>query len=84
MNLIRWAIKASKQARKLDRPVRETVSKAIDNLALFPDCANVKALTNHEHQYRLRVGQYRVLFNYDGTIQVIEIQEVKKRDERTY
>jgi hypothetical protein len=41
-------------------------------------------LTNHEHEYRLRVGSYRVLFNWDGTIKVVEIEEVRKRDERTY
>ncbi|MCX8589007.1 hypothetical protein J3U14_10860 [Gilliamella sp. B3801] len=29
-------------------------------LADMPNCANVKALTNHKYQYRLRVGNYRV------------------------
>ncbi|MFP3335783.1 type II toxin-antitoxin system RelE/ParE family toxin, partial [Pseudomonas sp. SIMBA_064] len=39
---------------------------------------------NHEYGYRLRVGNYRVLFNWDGVIRVVEIEEVRKRDERTY
>ena len=34
--------------------------------------------------YRMRVGRYRVLFDHDDFIKIIEIQEVKKRDERTY
>ena len=50
----------------------------------FPGCANVKALKGHEYGYRLRVGNYRVLFDFDGRIHVVMIEEVRKRDERTY
>ena len=50
----------------------------------MPNCINVKALTNHKYQYRLRVGNYRVFFNFDGVIHIVSIEEVKKRDERTY
>lgn len=45
---------------------------------------NIKALTNHDYEYRLRVGDYRVFFNIRQTVEVISIEEVKKRDERTY
>jgi mRNA interferase RelE/StbE len=30
------------------------------------------------------VGRYRVFFNFEGKVQVVLIEEVKKRDERTY
>lgn len=50
----------------------------------MPNCQHVKALANHAYGYRLRVGNYRVLFDWDGAIRIVEIQEVKKRDERTY
>ena len=36
------------------------------------------------YDFRLRVGRYRVFFDFDGQIKIIAIQEVKKRDERTY
>lgn len=45
---------------------------------------NVKALTNHEYGYRLRVGHYRVFFEFDGAVRIVSIEEVRKRDERTY
>lgn len=45
---------------------------------------NVKVLSNHAYGYRLRVGHYRVLFDYDGAVHVVRIEEVRKRDERTY
>ncbi len=44
----------------------------------------MKALTNHEYAYRLRVGRFRILFDVDTTIRIIDIQEVKKRDDHTY
>lgn len=47
-------------------------------------CKNVKALVHHAYGYRLRVGHYRVLFDWDGGIQIVSIEEVKKRDEHTY
>lgn len=45
---------------------------------------NVKALVDHEYGYRLRVGNYRVFFEYDGDVRIVNIEEVRKRDERTY
>jgi mRNA-degrading endonuclease RelE of RelBE toxin-antitoxin system len=54
-------------------------------LSVFPKCTGVKSLTNHEYDYRLRVGNYRVFFNFDdGAACIVSIEEVKKRDERTY
>ncbi|WP_042298980.1 type II toxin-antitoxin system RelE family toxin [Paraburkholderia kururiensis] len=84
MNSIRWSPKAMKQVRKLDRKDGATITKAVDVLVAFPNCSNIKALTNHEYGYRLRVGNYRVFFNYDGAVHVVSVEEVKKRDERTY
>ncbi len=45
---------------------------------------NVKSLTNHEYGYRLRVGSYRVFFEFEGAVRIVSIEEVRKRDERTY
>jgi mRNA-degrading endonuclease RelE of RelBE toxin-antitoxin system len=54
-------------------------------LADFPGGnLDVKALKNYACGYRLRVGRYRVLFNYDGAIHIVTIEEVRKRDEQTY
>jgi len=83
-NAIRWAPKALKQARKLDKPTRTTITEAVETLKGMPDTRNVKALTKHRYGYRLRVGNYRVLFDWDGEIRIVEVQEVKIRNEDTY
>lgn len=84
MNTIHWTLKAAKQLRKLDRQHQVTIRDGVDELKSMPGCQNVKALSNHQYGYRLRIGNFRVLFNWDGTIRVVEIEEVRKRDERTY
>ena len=85
MNSITWKPKALKQTRKLgSEKVRATIFDGVQVLNDFPNCAGVKALTNHEYQYRLRISHYRVFFNFDGAVSIASIEEVKKRDERTY
>jgi mRNA interferase RelE/StbE len=85
VNRIEWTPKAARQLRKLPRTAQVEIRDAVgDKLSVFPDCSGVKALVNHAHGYRLRVGNFRVLFEFDGVIRLIRIEEVRKRDERTY
>ena len=85
MNKIEWKRKALKQVRKFDRQYRVKIFDAVEGLTNLETCSNIKRLTNHDYDYRLRVGSYRVFFDLiDGEITIVEIQEVKKRDERTY
>ena len=84
MNSINWTPKAAKQLRKLDAQSQRPIVNAVAALAAMPECQNIKALTNHAYGYRLRVGNYRVLFDWSGEVEIVEIQEVRKRDERTY
>ncbi|MBV8666983.1 MAG: type II toxin-antitoxin system RelE/ParE family toxin [Burkholderiaceae bacterium] len=84
MNFIKWTVKAAKQLRKLETSSQYQIRDAVKLLEAMPACRNVKALTNHEYGYRLKVGNFRVLFDWSGEIRIVEIQEVRKRDERTY
>ena len=84
MNTLTWSKKAQKQLFKISRPDAVIIYDKVDNLKQFPDCQNVKQLKNHKRTYRLRVGNYRVFFNHDNSIKIVSIEEVKKRDERTY
>ena len=80
-----WQVKALKQLKKIgDRMIRERILSGTRGLSNFPACSNVKALSNHPYTHRLRVGDWRVLFNVLEEISIVSIEEVKKRDERTY
>lgn len=85
MNRIIWKTKAIKQVLKLPRQTAQVIRDTVEEkLSVFPDCNSIKKLTNHRYPYRLRAGGYRVFFDFDGEIHIINIQEVKKRDETTY
>jgi len=84
MSEVVYTRKAARQLRRIQPVDSKVIRNECNKLAGMPNCSNVKALTNHEYQYRLRVGNFRVFFNFDGAIRIVTIEEVKKRDERTY
>lgn len=84
-NEIKWNKKTVKQLRRIPLKERSAIIDAVEDLPNEHGDRQVKALTNHQYEYRLRVGRYRVFFDLiDGEIKIYLIQEVKKRDERTY
>lgn len=85
MNNIVWTKKARKQLAPIPGKDMESIIGAVETLASWPEVKNVKALVGRDG-YRLRVGRYRVLFSVtpNGEVTIILIEEVKKRDERTY
>lgn len=83
MNKIVWLAKALQQLRKIDQQDNVNIRQAVNELVVMPHCQNVKTSKNHACGYRLRVGRYRVLFDWEETVKIIEIQGVRKRDERT-
>lgn len=84
MNKINWTRKAVKQLGKINEADQAKVYDAAQALAHMPNVQNIKSLSNHQYGYRLRVGNYRVMFDWDGGVKIVNIEEVKKRDEHTY
>lgn len=79
-----WQAKAKKQLAKLGKSDQLAIWHSVGSLAVLPWGANVIALTRHKYGYRLRVGRFRVLFDFDGLLRIVSIEEVRKRDEQTY
>lgn len=76
---------ARRQIKKLPPQVLPAIIQAINQLQDFgPEMTGVKALTDHQYRYRLRVGNYRVLFDVQDVLRIVLVQEVKKRDQNTY
>lgn len=67
-----WKTKALKQAKGLPADDRTKVSQAVGQLASRDNWKQVKQLTNHQYDYRLRIGRYRVLFNCAEEIKVVK------------
>jgi len=50
----------------LNNPIKKQIENKILELINFPNLSNIKKLTNFEPAYRLRIGDYRVLFYVIG------------------
>lgn len=84
MNRVEITRKAARQLRKLQHEDHRCIVAECYKLSAMPNCAHVKSLVHHAYQYRLRVGNFRVFFNFDGAVRIVSIEEANKRDERTY
>lgn len=76
--------RAQKQLFKLSVAIRERIAEQIFTLGNNPDnpSLDIKSLTNDlEAKLRLRVGNYRVKFNRDDGIRIVEIVRVGHRKE---
>ncbi|WP_321778021.1 type II toxin-antitoxin system RelE/ParE family toxin [Sulfurimonas sp.] len=54
---------AIKDLKHISQPFKDNIHNKILELKDFPNIQNIKKLTNFEPAYRLRVGNYRVLFD---------------------
>ena len=54
---------AIKDLKNISEPYKTNIHNKILELQEFPNISNIKKLTNFEPAYRLRVGNYRVLFD---------------------
>ena len=70
---------AIKDLRNIDPSEKAKIHQKIISLAKFPNVPNVKKLTSFEPAYRLRVGNYRILF--DVSENSIEIGRILHRKE---
>ena len=68
--------RAVKFIAKQPKPQRERIFKAIYKL---PDNGDIKAMQGHQNTYRLRVGDYRILYTVDNDVLIVRVIEVGNR-----
>lgn len=73
---------AEKDMERLDKPVFKRVAEAIDGLAHDPRPAGCKKLKGtDEPLWRIRVGDYRIVYCVGDDICVVDIRRVRHRKE---
>jgi len=71
--------KAVKELGKLPRKDRLRIVNRIDDLAETPRPDGVVKLKGHNHRYRIRVGEYRVLYEIDDAVLRVLVIRVRHR-----
>lgn len=75
---LRFTRTAEKELRRLDPPIRARVLGALDRLSADDRSLDVRRLTGSKH-FRLRVGDWRVIFDYDRATETVLIRHVLPR-----
>ena len=76
---IEFAPKAERDFKALDKPIRSRLAHRIDSLAENPFPQGIRKLTGEEDLYRLRVGDYRIIYQVQGRRLVILIVRIGHR-----
>ncbi len=72
--------RATRDLRRLDRSTRARIFDSVERYA-ESQTGNVRNLRASEYDYRLRVGDWRVLFNKNETSRTMEVGRVLHRRE---
>ena len=71
--------KALKEIKSLPSPYKQKIITAIEELANNPRPIGCRKLKANEELYRIRVGDYRVLYNVEDKIKIVEITKAGHR-----
>ena len=74
-----WLKSAHKSFEKLPMLTQKSIIKQIDLLPTSHENSDIKKLKGHSDLYRLRVGDYRIIFSINKQAQQIRISAVGHR-----
>ncbi len=72
---------ARKQFKKLPSDLQERIQTKINELAIEPRPTGVKKIQGEENSYRIRVGDYRVVYDIFDNILLVTVIRVKHRSQ---
>ena len=78
---IRWKASAKKELKKIDKVEIPKIINEIEKLSLEPYPTNHKKILGTEHIFRIKIGNYRVVYFIENQKLVIEIIRVRHRKE---
>lgn len=78
---VRWKASAERDLRNLDPQHIPRIIAAVEALRDDPFPARRRKLRGSERNYRIRVGEYRVIYQVDTRAKIVIIHHVRHRQE---
>jgi mRNA interferase RelE/StbE len=78
---VRFRKSAEKDLQRLDTTVQRRVLRATEALADEPRPTGCKKLHGSDAAFRIRIGDYRVIYTVDDGILVVAIERIRHRRE---
>lgn len=76
---IEFVKSAGKEYLALPKIVQSRIEKGIEALRFIPHPVGSKKLQGHTRLFRVRVGDYRVVYSLDETAQLITVTRIRHR-----
>ncbi len=76
---IKWKSSARKEIKKLPKDIIIKIINTVDKLTVNPFPTGSRKLTGTQHTYRLRVGNYRIVYSVESDNLVILIIRIRHR-----
>ena len=76
---VQFTPRARRDLTRLESPIQRRIAAAIDQLALNPRPSGVKKLADSENHWRIRVGDYRIIYQIFDEVLVIVIVTIGHR-----
>jgi len=78
---IQWKRSAGRDLRRIDRQHIRRIIQAVNSLGSDPFPRDSRKLRGTEHQYRKRIGDYRVIYEVDLKSNILTVFHVRHRRE---
>ncbi|MGH7794224.1 MAG: type II toxin-antitoxin system RelE family toxin [Candidatus Binatia bacterium] len=78
---VEFTPRAERDFKSLDGSVRGRIKQRIDSLGENPFPSGIKKIEGEDELYRLRVGDYRVLYQVKGKVLLVLIVRIGHRRE---
>ena len=72
---------AEKELKKLSAQLTERIVPRLENLASNPRPSGCKKLRGGDDEWRIRVGDYRVVYTIDDANLLVEVTRIRHRKE---
>ena len=78
---IEFVRSAARELEALPQPIRRRVGRAIGELAVDPRPPGAKLLSGADRRWRVRVGDYRILYRIEDNLVLVVIVRVGHRSD---
>ena len=79
MYKIEWKHSVKKELKKLKKSDIPRIIEAVENLSVNPYYTGTRKLQGCEQLYRIRVGEYRIVYSVKNEVLLVEIIRVGHR-----
>lgn len=81
MHRVELAPAAQRQIKKLPRQVQDSILKQLEKLKLNPKPYGAKKLAGMDNLYRIRIGDYRIIYTINNQFLSILVVKVGNRND---